>query len=118
MRHHLVELVERRPWEREQAVIDADDRLADEVQAVPEEQVVRLVDAPACELSNGTRPAATRPTSTASTPCESTETAAARVGEDRERAFLRICTCLTLVRDDGHARSLRAGLRTVRCRST
>ena len=110
MRHHLVQLVERRPGQREQAVIDANDRLADQVQAVPEEQVVRLVDAPRLRVVQ--RNEAGRD----ATDLDCFENLAdrrkrlpLRIGEDRERALLRICTCLALVRDRRHARSLASG---------
>ena len=45
MRDDLGELVERDTGEAEEAVVDREHDLADEVQAVAEEQVVGLVDA-------------------------------------------------------------------------
>jgi hypothetical protein len=45
VRDHLFQRVERRAREREQAVVDTDDRLADEVEPVAQEEVVGLVDA-------------------------------------------------------------------------
>ena len=62
MRDDLAQAVDRGPGQREQRVVDADDGLPDEVEAVPEVSLML----PACELSIGTRPQRARPTSTAS----------------------------------------------------
>src|SRR6266511_2469215 len=66
-------------------MIDPHDRLADEVQAVPKEQVVGLVDAARLRIVERHEPR----------------------GDARERALLRIRTRLALVRDDVHRGSLR-----------
>ena len=104
VRDHLAQLVDLRAGEREQAVVDAHDRLADEMQAVPQEEVVRLVDAARLRVVERDEAGRDAPD------LDCLEHLADRlvraplgVREDGRRALFRVRADLSLVRDDVHA---------------
>ena len=110
MRDHIAQLADRRAGQREQTVIDTHDRLADEMEPVAQEQVVRLVDAARLRVVHRHE----APTSASDLHClehlaDRRQRPAFRVGQERERAFLRERTRLTLIRSDIHARELTSG---------
>src|SRR6266508_4047238 len=83
-------------------MIDPHDRLADE------EQVVRLVDAARLRIVERHEPRGDAPHLDGFEHlADRRERLPLRIGEERERALLRIRTRLALVRDDVHRRSLR-----------
>src|SRR6266511_119991 len=89
-------------------MIDAHDRLGDEVQAVPKEQVVRLVDAARLRIVERHEPRGDAPHLDGFEHlADRRERPPLRIGAERERALLRIRTRLALVRDDVHRGSLR-----------
>ena len=113
VRGHLAELVERRPGEGEQAVVDADDGLADEVQPVPQEEVVRLVDAA------GLRVVHRHEAAPGTADLDGLEDGADRgkrpvvgLGKEGDRAFLGEGACLALVRDYVDPRTIRSSVVT------
>ena len=85
-------------------MVDADDRLADEMQAVPQEEVVRLVDAARLRVVERNEAGRDAPD------LDCLEHLADRlvraplgVREDGRRALFRVRADLSLVRDDVHA---------------
>ena len=89
-------------------MVDAHDRLPDEVQSVPEEQVVCLVDAPRLRVVHRHEP----PACAANLDrlehlADRQQRPVLRVGEKRDRTLLRERARLALVRSDVHHQSLR-----------
>ena len=88
-------------------MVDAHDRLADEVEAVPEEEVVGLVDAPRLRVVHRDEsPGGPADLDRLEDGSDRGEGTVLSVREKRERALLRVRARLTLVCDDVHAQSL------------
>src|SRR6266508_5236201 len=107
MRDNLTYVVDRRSRQREQEVVDAYDRFADEVEAVPQKEVVRLVDAARLRVVHRDEPpAGTADLDRFEHRADGRERAMLGIGEERERALLRVRAGLALIRDDVHPQSL------------
>jgi hypothetical protein len=108
MRPPLRDTVDLRARKRDRAVVDAHDRLADEVEPVPEEEVVGLVDAAGLGVVHR------HETERGESHFDSHEDASDRrersmreVRKERAGTLLRVRPGLALIRDGGvHARTL------------
>src|SRR5947199_10299557 len=88
-------------------MIDTHDRLPDEVEAVPQEEVVGLVDAPRLGVVHRNEPpAGAADLDRLEHGPDRRERPMLRDGEEREGALLRVRAGLALVRDDVHSAEL------------
>ena len=89
-------------------MVDANDRFPDEVEPVPQEEVVRLVDAARLRVVHRHEPVRDEPDlDCLEDAADGREGPVLGLGEERPRALLRIGAGLALVRDDRvHSRTL------------